>query len=316
MIMYKIKLFFATVLLLLAGVLPASAQFGDIFNGINKGREIHNATQEWTPEQEEAVGRASAAKMIHVFGLYDNPAMTHYVNLVGDTVAQFGTRPLQYHFAILDTEIVNAFAMPGGYVFITRGSLANISNESELAGVLAHEVAHVDGRHLEKIIRDKKLTGIAVQTGAEVGASQAGGIAGFAAGMVDQYAAQAITAALTQNYGPDKERDADKAGTEFAAKAGYDPAGLRNFLAMLAAAASDPANKRVTNMLNGKTHPPLKERVSKLTDLSATYPAGGQVLEKRYQQNVNFQAGSTTASAATPATTTTAKKSTKKPASK
>jgi predicted Zn-dependent protease len=308
--MYKIKLFFTIVLLLLAGVLPAGAQLGDIFNGISKGREIHNATQEWTPEQEEAVGRASAAKMIHVFGLYENPAMTNYVNLVGNTVAQFGTRPMQYHFAILDTEMVNAFAMPGGYVFITRGSLANISNESELAGVLAHEVAHVDGRHLEKIIRDKKLTGIAVQSGAEIGASQAGGVAGFAVGMVDQYATQAITSALTQNYGPDKERDADKAGTEFAARAGYDATGLRNFLAMLAAAASDPGNKRATNMLNGKTHPPLKERVSKLTDLSATYPAGGQVLEKRYKQNVNFEAGSTTASAATPAA-----KSTKKSAS-
>lgn len=310
--MDKTKLFFAIVLLFLAGVLPASAQIGDIFNGINKGRDIHNATQEWTPEQEEAVGRASAAKMIHVFGLYQNSAMTHYVNLVGDTVAQFGTRPMQYHFAILDTEMVNAFAMPGGYVFITRGALANISNESELAGVLAHEVAHVDGRHLERIIRDKKLTGIAVQTGAEVGASQAGGIAGFAAGMVDQYAAQAITSALTQNYGPDKERDADKAGTDFAAKAGYDPAGLRNFLAMLQQAASDPKYKQATGMLNGKTHPPLKDRVAKLTELSATYPAGGQVLEKRYQQNINFEVGS---AAASTATTTTDKKSKKKSSS-
>ncbi|HZR27475.1 MAG TPA: M48 family metalloprotease [Terriglobales bacterium] len=315
--MHKIKLFFAIVLLLLAGVLPASGQFGDIFNGINKAKQIHDATQEWTPEQEEAVGRASAVRMIHVFGLYVNPAMTNYVNLVGNTVAQFGTRPMQYHFAILDTEMVNAFAMPGGYVFITRGALANISNESELAGVLAHEVAHVDGRHLERMIRDKKITGIAVQTGAEVGASQASGVAGFAAGMVDQYAAQAITAALTMNYGPDKERDADKAGTEFAAKAGYDPAGLRNFLAMLQQAASDPKFKQATGMLNGKTHPPLKDRVSKLTELSATYPAGGQVLEKRYKQNVNFESGSATASAATPVTpATTAAKSTKKSASK
>jgi len=295
--MHKIKLSLSIVLLLLVSTLPAAAQFGDIFHGISKAKEIHDATKEWTPEQEDAVGRASAAKMIHVFGLYNNPTMTNYVNLVGNTVAQFGTRPMQYHFAILDTEIINAFATPGGYVFITRGALANISNESQLAGVLAHEVAHVDGRHLERILRDKKLTGIGVQTGAEVGASQAGGVAGFAVGMVDQLAVHVVTALLTQNYGPDKEREADKAGTDFAAKAGYDPSGLRSFLSTLAEATSNPANKQATGMLNGKTHPPLKDRVSKLTDLSATYPAGGQVLENRYKQNVNFAAGSTTASA-------------------
>jgi beta-barrel assembly-enhancing protease len=307
--MHKSKIFFSVALLLLASALPAAAQFGDIFNGINKGREIHNATQEWTPEQEEAIGRASAAKMIHVFGLYNNPSMTNYVNLVGNTVAQFGTRNLQYHFAILDTDMINAFAMPGGYVFITRGTLANISNESELAGVLAHEAAHVDGRHLEKIVRGKKLTGLEVQTGADVGASQVGGVAGLAAGLIDQYATQAITTALTQNYGSDKERDADKAGTEFAAKAGYDPAGLRNFLSMLAEAANNPANKQATGMLNGKTHPPLKDRVSKLTTFSATYPAGGQVLEKRYRLNVNFGTGSA-AAPATASATKSRKKST------
>jgi len=295
--MHKINVFFSAVLLLFACALPASAQFGDILGGLNKAKQIHDATQEWTPEQEEAVGRASAAKMIHVFGLYNNPAMTNYVNLVGNAVAQFGTRPLQYHFAILDSEIVNAFAMPGGYVFITRGALANINNESELAGVLAHEAAHVDRRHLERILRDKKLTGIGVQTGAEVGASQASGVAGFAVGIVDQLAVHVVTALLTQNYGSDKEREADKAGTDLAAKAGYDSNGLRNFLSMLAEAANNPANKQATSMLNGKTHPPLKDRVSKLTELSATYPTGGQVLENRYKQNVNFAAGSTTASA-------------------
>jgi predicted Zn-dependent protease len=234
--------------------------------------------------------------------------MTNYVNLVGNTVAQFGTRNLQYHFAILDTDIVNAFAAPGGYVFITRGSLANISNESELAGVLAHEVAHVDGRHLEKIIRGKKFTGTLVQAGAEAGASQAGGVAGFAAGMVDQFAAQAITALLTQNYGPDKEREADKLGTELAAEAGYDPAGLRNFLADIAAAAENPANKQATALYNGKTHPPLKERVAKLSALTETYPSGGQVLASRYKQSVSFATGAGTSQTAS-STTKSKKKS-------
>jgi predicted Zn-dependent protease len=298
------RLRFAAVLFLLAATLPAGAQLGDILNGVSKGAQAAEAKRDWTPEQEEAVGRASAAKMIHVFGLYNNPAMTNYVNLVGDTVAQFGARNnVQYHFAILDTDIINAFAMPGGYVFITRGSLANISNESELAGVLAHEVAHVDGRHLEKTIRDKKIKGLIVQTGADVGASQVGGVAGFAAGMVDQFAVQAVTSLLTQSYGPDKEREADKLGTELAARAGYDPAGLRNFLADMAAAADNPANKQATALYNGKTHPPLKERVAKLSALTETYPTGGQLLASRYRQSVSFgtesSSGSKSASSAT-----------------
>lgn len=295
--MHTIRISFSVVLLLLASTLPAAAQFGDVFTGIGKAKQIHDAAKEWTPEQEDAVGRASAAKLIHIFGLYTNPGMSSYVNLVGNTVAQFGTRNVQYHFAILDTPIINAFAAPGGYIFITRGALENISNESELAGVLAHEVAHVDGRHLERIIRDKKLTGIGVQAGTEVGASQVGGVAGFAVGAVDQLAAHVITALLTQNYGPGKESEADKLGTELAAKAGYDPVGLRNFLAMLQQATGNPVNRPFTGMLNGKTHPPLKERVSKLTALAATYPAGGQLLENRYKQHVNFNSGTSTTAA-------------------
>src|SRR5258708_39583968 len=139
--MHKIKLSLSIVLLLLVSTLPAAAQFGDIFHGISKAKEIHDATKEWTPEQEDAVGRASAAKMIHVFGLYNNPTMTNYVNLVGNTVAQFGTRNLQYHFAILDTDMINAFAVPGGYGCITPGTLANCDNEAALAGRLCTQEA-------------------------------------------------------------------------------------------------------------------------------------------------------------------------------
>ncbi len=101
--------------------------------------------------------------MIHVFGLYNNPEMARYVNLVGDTLALHSNRPIPYHFAILDSEIVSAYAMPGGFVFVTRGALANMNSEAELAGVLAHEIAHVENRHLEKEIRTKKVSGWAYE---------------------------------------------------------------------------------------------------------------------------------------------------------
>jgi predicted Zn-dependent protease len=134
-------------------------------------------------------------------------------------------------------------------------------------------------------------------------------VAGFAVGMVDQFAVQAVTSLLTQGYGPDKEREADKLGTDLAAKAGYDPAGLRNFLANIAEAASNPANKQATALYNGKTHPPLKDRVSKLSAITGTYPAGGQVLASRYKQSVNFETDNGRAPAASASAKKTGKKS-------
>ncbi len=163
-----------TTLTLVLLAASASAQFGGWAGTVmNKGSKVAEASRPWTPEEEQMIGDRAAAKLIHVFGVYNNPDMNKYVQMVGSTVAQFGQRgDVAYHFAILDTDIANAFAMPGGYVFVTRGALRNMKNESELAGVLAHEVSHVDGRHLEREIRDKKFTGIAVETGVEQGTSR------------------------------------------------------------------------------------------------------------------------------------------------
>src|SRR3954465_439033 len=89
----------------------AEAQFGKIVQRVKRATETFTP---WSPEQEEAIGQAAAAKMFHALGPYDNPDMTKYVNLVGNTVAQSGARhDIQYRFAILNSEIVNAFAMPG-----------------------------------------------------------------------------------------------------------------------------------------------------------------------------------------------------------
>src|SRR3954471_8381239 len=178
--MRKLSSYLAIATLVLAGAGPAAAQlgkFGDVLNKnkdkIDKGQKLVKQNKPWSPEKEQAIGEASAAKLIHIFGLYENPEMTKYVNLVGNAVARAGARPgLLFHFAILDTDVVNAMAMPGGYVFVTRGALSLMDNESELAGVLAHEVAHVDGRHVEHEIRDKKFVGVLAETGVEEGTSR------------------------------------------------------------------------------------------------------------------------------------------------
>src|SRR5205823_10481732 len=258
----------------------AQAQFGGWTGTVmNKGSKVAEASRPWTPEEEQMIGDRAAAKLIHVFGVYNNPDMNKYVQMVGSTVAQFGQRSdVTFHFAVLDTDIANAFAMPGGYIFVTRGALANMKNESELAGVLAHEVAHVDGRHLEKEVRNKKATHWAVEEGtAKIPA----------ASELKNIANDLVANALTATYGRDKEAEADKKGLDLATAAGYDPGGLRNFLQVLATAAADPANQRTLGLWNNTTHPPFAERVANLDKLMAG-KSSGQELADRFTKSVDF----------------------------
>ena len=184
--------------------------------------------------------------------------MTKYVNLVGNSVARQSLRAVPYHFAILDTDIITAVSLPGGFVFITRGALANISNESELAGVLAHEVAHVDQRHLEKEIRaQKSVAYVKEQVGSRLPSEAE----------LSSLTSDIVGKSLTLKVSRDKETDADRLGLQFGANAGYDPAGLRNFLQFLNGAAKTPESNRQLGLW-GSTHPPLPERIASLNTLS------------------------------------------------
>jgi len=268
--------------LAIATCLPANAQFGNVMGRIGdklqKGKQVKDNYTPWTPEQEEQVGQASAARLINIFGLYENPDMVRYVNLVGDAVAAQAPRQVPYKFGILDTEIITALSLPGGYVFITRGALANMTSEAELAGTLAHEVAHVDQRHLEKEIRSKNSMQMVQNE-----------VSQFTSGQLQQIASASVSSALTQHYSRDKESDADRLGVTFAQKAGYDAGGLRLFLTFLENAPKTPETQRQLSLW-GSTHPPFPERIASLQAQEATLPSGGVTLEARYAQHVNAAA--------------------------
>lgn len=261
---------------------PVSAQFGNIMKRGKQAKQVADATAEWTPAQEQAIGDASAAKLIHVLGLYDDPAMTFYVSQVGDALASHASRPMVYKFGVLKTDAVTAFGLPGGYVFITGGALKKMKNEAELAGVLAHEIAHVDNRHLEKEVRGKKLTSIAASEGFE----QLGNRVPYG-NYLQNLGTQIVTQALTQSYSRDKEDEADRKGTQLAATTGYSASGLRDFLAsMKEDAAKNPNSKRETGIW-GSTHPSFDERIAALTPIAAQYP-GGATNEARFQKDAAF----------------------------
>jgi beta-barrel assembly-enhancing protease len=276
----------------LASSTPAHAQFGDIFNkgkkGADKAQKVAEATAEWTAEQERAIGEASAAKLIYVFGLYDNPAMQHYVSKVGTVVAAHSSRAgsLTYKFGILDTEAITAFGVPGGYVFITRGALANMKNEAELAGTLAHEIAHVDNKHLEKEIRARKLTGLATSEATNAAMNQLGNRIPYGS-LLKDFANEIVTQAVQMSYSRDKEDEADRKGTELAAAAGYSATGLRDFLTTIQQASPGDATAERRLGIWGKTHPPLAERIAKLTEISSQHN-GGATLQARFEEDASF----------------------------
>ena len=266
---------------LLAGAAPANAQWRDILKkGTEKVSKANDTLAPWTPDQENQIGGAAAAKLIHIFGLYEEPNAVKYVNLVGNAVATHAQRQIPYHFAILDTEAITAMGMPGGYVFVTRGALANMANEAQLAGTLAHEIAHVDSRHLEKEVRSQKTRAWAFEEGSKY----------IPDDQLKKVADNLVNDALTLRVSRDKEDEADRKGTDLAAQTGYDPAGLRDFLAVLAKASASGQNKQQLGLW-GTTHPPFDVRVGNLTKLLANYPGGGQQLADRYQKSVVFDSG-------------------------
>ncbi len=272
-----VVLFSLVILLGLLGAAPAPAQFP----GIDKVIKAAEAQRAWSANEELAIGQATGAKLVAIFGLYEEPRAVKYVNLVGASVAQYAPRQdMKYHFGILDTEMVNAFATPGGYVFVTRGLLANVQDEAELAGVLGHEVTHTGERHIEKELRSRKMAAIAVEAGAEQIP------VGELAHVADRVTNQLLTGKLSR----DKENEADTKGLELAAAAGYDPRAFPEFLGFLGQASEEAGNKKAVGNLTA-SHPKFSDRMKRLDEMVAKRGWDKEErprLAERFQENVVF----------------------------
>lgn len=241
-----------TVLALLGPPIDAHAQiFGRLKSAAKKAKEVQKKLEPMTVEEEREVGREVSAKLVAFFHLYKNEALTRYVNMVGDTVAaQSERQDIQYHFAVLDSDDINAFSAPGGYVFITKGAVALCEDESELAGVLAHEVGHIAGKHVLKIVeRDKAL-----RTGMEESKAHVPG-----SGYLHKMSQGILVKIIDQGLAPGDEYDADQRGMKYAHAAGYPADGLSRFLTKL-----DQATEQGGKSFWTRTHPPVSERNDRL----------------------------------------------------
>ena len=174
-------------------------------------------------KKEVEIGRKMHAQILQTMGAYNHPELQDYVNSVGQKLAKASDRPkLEYTFTVLDTEDVNAFAIPGGFVYISRGILPYLNSEAELAAVLGHEIGHVTARHASKQQAQGTLAGIASIATAIVTRQPALGDLTNVAGE-----------AVVRGYGRDMELEADKLGAEYLARTGYDPNAITTVIGTL-----------------------------------------------------------------------------------
>ena len=231
--------------------------------------------REPTQAEEIEIGDGVAETLLGARPLLDDPELQRYVNAVGMWVAQQSERPgLPWHFGVNDSDHINAFAAPGGYIIVTKGMMKQLRNEAELAGVLGHEVAHVTQKHHLKALRKAALINLlSASAAAATAESRHAELVQKLSGPTKELYARGLDKA--------DEFEADRMGVVLSARAGYDPYGLPAVLTTLASA--DPKDNFLT--LLTKTHPLPQVRLGTLAPGLATLDSvNGPQNMTRFQQ--------------------------------
>lgn len=222
-----------------------------------------------TPKEEVALGLQSREQMAAQFGgLYPDNALQDYVDQVGQRVVQqsaasSSTYPFEFHL-LRDIETINAFALPGGQIFITAGLLRRLKSEAQLAGVLSHEVSHVIARHGAEHLAKQQLgstlvAAVGVATTDEYGRGRQGAAV-----------AQVVNQLATLKYGRADELESDRLGVRFMTEAGYDPRAMVDVMEVLRSAKSGNTSPEFLS-----THPHSESRLEQLDNIIAQeYPNG------------------------------------------
>jgi predicted Zn-dependent protease len=215
--------------------------------------------------QEIQIGQTQDAEVRRDMGVYRDPALQEYVSTIGLRLARASERPdLPWHFTVVDSPAVNAFALPGGYIYITRGILPFLENEAQLAGVLGHEIGHVTARHASQ--QYSRATG--AQLGLIVGSillPQTRPLAQLG---------ESGLGLLFLKYSRENEEQADGLGVKYASRTGWDPAGVPQMLTTLARIEETSDDKGVPNWL--ATHPAPEDRVQRVSAAVQQAEAGAQ----------------------------------------
>jgi predicted Zn-dependent protease len=280
-------LFFACATM--ANVADVGAQAAGAFGVIDSdtadaisqsAQAVGRAAEEITPEQEYYIGRAVGANILANYRIWNgNPALTSYLNEICAAIVINSPRPdiyNGYHVNILDTDEINAYATSGGHIFITRGLIACADSEDALAGIIAHEIAHIQLQHGIKSIRNSRITQAVLITGLSAGGTAAGMNVRELTDVFNESVGEVVTTMVNNGYSQTQEFEADSTALSLMASAGYDPQGLLTMLRVL------EQNQRDTSRGFGKTHPTPAQRITNAQRTINQY----QVQDTRsYRQN-------------------------------
>lgn len=262
-------------------------------------------------EAEMAIGRNMAGRLLQMFGPVDDPALVTYVNQVGSYVASYSDWPeRRFMFQVLDSDEINAYACPGGYILITKGALTFAKNEAELAYILGHEIAHVGNKHMmtmltrmnkdeldkaaaagsrpRKMYANDKARARPKPEASETGALLARYMAGSGSTMLSvlQAAKAGMSMMFEKGLDKDMEFQSDRDGLRFAIRAGYEPKAAPGYLGRMSAA------KGVDNEILHATHPSFKDRIARMDGTLREMNAGemvGASGEKRFEKAMTAQ---------------------------
>jgi Zn-dependent protease with chaperone function len=256
-----------------AGQLGKLGQLGKVSDGMKKVGELRDL--QVTDADEQRLGQEVSQRIRERYGVVQSAPVHRYVSLVGRTLAAASTRPaLPWTFIVLDTDGVNAFAAPGGYVHITRGALALMQDEAELAGVLAHEILHVTEKHTIRSIQKTKAV--------QMGASET--LSGNAA-LLDRVVSVTYESIVERGFGREDERESDAAGAALTSRVGYRPAALRSFLTRLKERNAASTERRGLFA----SHPDMQSRLDAITRAIDTQKLAGTVtLPERFRQTITY----------------------------
>lgn len=228
---------------------------------------VGKAFEKLTPEQEYFIGRSVAATILASYKPFDNTAATIYLNTLGKALALSSEKPETFggwHFMIMDTDEINAFATPGGFILVSRGMLRCCRNEDELAAVLAHEVGHVQLEHGLRAIKKSRWTSAFTILGAEtaknLGGQQLAELTTAFEGAITDVTSEMVNS----GYARSLEYEADAAAIPLMRRVGYNPSGLANMLTEM--------GRRLEKDPRGfaKTHPDPKDRVKEINNRIGT----------------------------------------------
>ncbi|MBC7796588.1 MAG: M48 family metalloprotease [Pyrinomonadaceae bacterium] len=231
-------------------------------------RNINKGFGGWlggSQSKEVSLGRQYSAEIERQLKLVNDPLITEYVNRVGQNIVNHSDAKVPFTIKVVDSDEVNAFALPGGYFYVNKGLILAADNESELAGVMAHEIGHVAARHVVESNGKQNAIGLGILAGTIL----TGGIAGQLL-----YNTQGLLQGLLgSQFSRDAEREADRLGVQYMYAAGYDPNGMTTMFEKLMAQDKRPKGKKpgtITKLFS--THPQTTDRRGASLNLISRFP--------------------------------------------